>query len=247
MLTPTTATRDGKQSDRRLNPGLQQHSSTAYFDGLGGILSFIVFVRHFLLLWKADLDTGFGQDGVYETTAMSYLKLPLIRLIYSGPTVPIFLLMFGFFLSYRHLGLIRQGDMHGFSLSMMSAVLRRPFRLYLPPVVAAFLVALTVHFDLYTCTYDGMTGPLPRRSGARETLTPIMGLVPISRGLAEPLELGASKLGVQSTSVEFSQAVSGFNGTISYNGRPRQVACQSSRDCFGYHATEWYLMHTFEC
>lgn len=163
MSTPTTATRDGKQSDRGLNPGRQQHSSTEYFDGLRGILSFIVFVRHFLLPWKADLDTGFGQDGVYETTAMSYLKLPLIRLIYSGPTVPIFFLMSGFVLSYRHLGLIRRGDIHGFALSMMSAVLRRPFRLYLPPVVATFLVALTVHFDLYTCTYDEMTGPLPRR------------------------------------------------------------------------------------
>ncbi|KAG4289894.1 hypothetical protein FPRO06_04716 [Fusarium proliferatum] len=112
-------------------------SPTLYLDGLRGLFSFLVFLRHFLLPWEEGLDTGFGQNG-----NMSFIKLPIIRLVYAGPTVPIFFIVSGFVLAYKPLKLIHKKDYDALGLYTMSSVLRRPFRLFLPPLVSTFIVAI---------------------------------------------------------------------------------------------------------
>ncbi|KAF5237750.1 hypothetical protein FANTH_10625 [Fusarium anthophilum] len=132
-------------------------SPTLYLDGLRGLFSFLVFLRHFLLPWEEGLDTGFGQNG-----NMSFMKLPIIRLIYGGPTVPIFFIVSGFVLAYKPLKLIHKKDYSTLGLYTMSSVLRRPFRLFLPPLVSTFIVAIAVSAGLYSAPYQDMLGWVPR-------------------------------------------------------------------------------------
>ncbi|RKL28988.1 hypothetical protein BFJ72_g12212 [Fusarium proliferatum] len=132
-------------------------SPTLYLDGLRGLFSFLVFLRHFLLPWEEGLDTGFGQNG-----NMSFIKLPIIRLVYAGPTVPIFFIVSGFVLAYKPLKLIHKKDYDALGLYTMSSVLRRPFRLFLPPLVSTFIVAIAVSAGLYTAPYQDMPGWVPR-------------------------------------------------------------------------------------
>jgi hypothetical protein len=79
---------------------------TVYVDGLRGLFSFLVFVRHFLTPWEKDLDTGYAQGGNDQNRGI--LKLPIVRLTFSGPTVPIFFIVSGFVISYKPLKLIRK-------------------------------------------------------------------------------------------------------------------------------------------
>ncbi|KAF5685256.1 acyltransferase [Fusarium circinatum] len=130
FITESQTSRDNIQARPSLSP-------TLYLDGLRGLFSFLVFLRHFLLPWEEGLDTGFGQNG-----NMSFMKLPIIRLIYGGPTVPIFFIVSGFVLAYKPLKLIHKKDYSTLGLYTMSSVLRRPFRLFLPPLVSTFIVAI---------------------------------------------------------------------------------------------------------
>lgn len=130
---------------------------TAYLDGLRGLFSFIVFVRHFLLAWEKDLETGYGQNN--DT---SLLKLPIIRLFYSGPTVAIFFIVSGYVMSYKPLKLIRKREYSALGGTMISSVFRRGVRLFLPPMVTTCFVAVAVYLGLYNAPYDQMPGASPR-------------------------------------------------------------------------------------
>ncbi|PVH73922.1 hypothetical protein DL98DRAFT_575997 [Cadophora sp. DSE1049] len=130
---------------------------TAYLNGLRGLFSFLVFVRHFLLPWVKDLDTGYNQ-----TDSPKFLKLPIIRVVYSGPTVAIFFVVSGFVISSKPLRLIRGKDFAAMSTAMISSVFRRGLRLFLPPIISTFSVALFVHIGWYKTAYDEMPGDIPR-------------------------------------------------------------------------------------
>ncbi|KAF4336147.1 acyltransferase [Fusarium beomiforme] len=135
-------------------------SPTLYLDGLRGLFSFLVFLRHFLLPWEEGLDTGYGQSNTPNNTSL--IKFPIIRLLYAGPTVPIFFIVSGFVLAYKPLKLIRKKHYDSLGLHIMSSVLRRPFRLFLPPLVSTFIVALAVNAGLYMAPYQDMPGWVPR-------------------------------------------------------------------------------------
>ncbi len=92
----------------------------------------------------------------------SLAKLSLIRHLQSGPTFLIFFLVSGFVLAYKPTKLIRKGGCNTFIRAIVSSVFRRAIRLFLPPVITMFCVALTVHFILYKTSYEKMPGTLPR-------------------------------------------------------------------------------------
>ncbi|KAF5536977.1 acyltransferase [Fusarium napiforme] len=150
FITQGSALKDSPQARPSSSP-------TLYLDGLRGLFSFLVFLRHFLLPWEEGLDTGFGQNG-----KISFFKLPIIRLLYAGPTVPIFFIVSGFVLAYKPLKLIHKKDHSALGLYTMSSVLRRPFRLFMPPLVSTFIVAIAVNAGLYTAPYQDMPGWVPR-------------------------------------------------------------------------------------
>ncbi|KAH6712652.1 acyltransferase 3 [Leptodontidium sp. MPI-SDFR-AT-0119] len=133
--------------------------------GLRGLFSFLVFVRHFLLPWVKDLDTGYDKKG-----STNLLKLPIVRVLYSGPTVAIFFVVSGFVISSKPLRFIRRKDFAAMSTAMISSVFRRGLRLFLPPIISTFLVAIVVHLGWYDAAYEEMPGDKPRHPARYEFL-----------------------------------------------------------------------------
>lgn len=144
---------------------------TSYLDGMRGIFSFLVFVRHYLLPWEETLDNGYAQiRGEGEIGNRSVLKLPIARLLYSGPTVAIFFIVSGYVVSYKPLKLIRKGHHEALSRAMISSVFRRGLRLFLPPVITTFFVAVAAYLRLFNSPYDSMPGAVPRHPEVFDSL-----------------------------------------------------------------------------
>ncbi|KAJ3483547.1 hypothetical protein NLG97_g6772 [Lecanicillium saksenae] len=143
---------------------------TRYLDGLRGVFSFIVFVRHFLVPWEPTIDTGFSGKGNL-TPDMSVLKLPFVRILYSGPTVPVFFVVSGFLLAHKPLRLAHNGEMENFLNSISSSIFRRALRLFLPPAISTFLVALAVRFGAYNAPYGAMPGQVPQHPERFDSFT----------------------------------------------------------------------------
>lgn len=153
--TTTAGGKKKKKPPRRLHP-------TSYLDGLRGVAAFIVYVYHFSLMWRyQDLEIGYWSpwSGHY------WYQLPFVRLLVSGrASVTVFFVISGYVLSTRPLQLIHQYHHHHHQQhrgattkqqqkqqasnkvldALSSAVLRRPFRLYLPIAAATFLLSVLV-------------------------------------------------------------------------------------------------------
>ena len=143
---------------------------TVYLDGLRGLFSFFVFVRHFLLPWEPWLDKGFAQTDIEAPTKMDLWRLPVVRLVYAGPSVPIFFIISGFVLAYKPLKLIRCGDLDTMGRGIISSIFRRPLRLFVPPLVTTFFVAVAVGTGRWTSPYDAMPGWEPRHPERLESV-----------------------------------------------------------------------------
>jgi len=132
---------------------------TSYLDGLRGLFSCIVFVHHVIIPWCKSVDMGYGTVAdrpIYDN--YSFFKLPLIKVLHTGPTVPVFYVVSGFVMSYKPLRLIRKGDMDALAKAMTSSVFRRPMRLFLPPLAGTFLACLAAYAGFYTFNYKSMPG-----------------------------------------------------------------------------------------
>ncbi|KAI5360545.1 Putative acyltransferase 3 domain-containing protein [Septoria linicola] len=115
--------------------------STAYLDGLRGLAAVVVFIQHYAGdFTNNEHDHGFGQTGHYY-----FVSLPFIRFFWNGgnAAVVLFFILSGYVLSIGHLKKLRDGRTVGRSL--LSAVVRRPVRLYGPPLVVTLVYALLLH------------------------------------------------------------------------------------------------------
>jgi peptidoglycan/LPS O-acetylase OafA/YrhL len=128
-------------------------SKKSYLDGLRGIVSFIVFIRHYSLPWQETMNEGYGQG-----TNRALFQLPILRVIYSGPTAAIFFVISGYVCSYKPLKLIRSQSPDVLLYTVSSAILRRGIRLFLPPMVSTLAVMIFVRIHLYNFDYDTMPG-----------------------------------------------------------------------------------------
>lgn len=154
FLIPSIFVKDFQHKNKNL--------PTAYLDGLRGLFSFLVYFRHFLLPWEKDLDNGYGQLSDDKHANLSFVKLPIIRLANSGPTVMIFFIVSGFVTAHKPLKLTRRGDYNGLVQTLIPSVFRRAFRLFLPPIATTLFVAFAVYFGLYQTEYTRMPGSIPR-------------------------------------------------------------------------------------
>ncbi|KIM96588.1 hypothetical protein OIDMADRAFT_170325 [Oidiodendron maius Zn] len=132
-------------------------SPTSYLNGFRGTMAFLVFVRHFSLPWQSDLDYGLGQ-GENHT---GIFRLPILRIIYAGPYVPIFLIISGYVMSLKPLRLLNMDQKEAFLASMISSLFRRAIRIFPPPILSSFLFMLAVHFELFKFQYNTMDGFIP--------------------------------------------------------------------------------------
>ncbi|KAK4206799.1 acyltransferase family-domain-containing protein [Rhypophila decipiens] len=158
------------------------HASSAYMDGLRGLVAVLVFVRHFTLPWQDHIDYGYGcQDKYYGV-----LRLPFLRLLYAGPLVPVFFILSGYVLSaktIRHLHTMSISSPSGptptcshdavatLFISLSGSAFRRALRLFPPPIISTFLVMLLTHFGLFSFDYAVMPGRQPEHAEALSTFT----------------------------------------------------------------------------
>lgn len=132
---------------------------TSYLDGLRGLFSCIVFIHHVIIPWVKSVDMGYGtlvDRPVWDN--YSLFKLPLLKIVHTGPTVPIFYVVSGFVMSYKPLRLIRKGDHEALAKAVTSSVFRRPLRLFLPPIAGTFIACVAAYRGWYTFPYQVMPG-----------------------------------------------------------------------------------------
>ncbi|KAK3956104.1 acyltransferase family-domain-containing protein [Pseudoneurospora amorphoporcata] len=140
-------------------------SPTSYLDGMRGIAAFSVFLCHYSYTCFV-IAEGWGSGG----SNYYFLKLPFIRLFYSGPPmVCIFFVISGYALSLKPLKLIhsissrsssaitsaartKKHEHNNYSKlleTLSSLVFRRGLRLFLPPAISTFLIVLLLRLGVY--------------------------------------------------------------------------------------------------
>ncbi|KAL2257362.1 hypothetical protein VTK26DRAFT_280 [Humicola hyalothermophila] len=142
-----------RQSERQQRQ--KQHPpSTAFLDGLRGLAAFVVYLHHTIGNFdRTVLAHGFGEGGHWYVGS-----LPFVRILFNGgnAAVALFFVLSGYVLGrspMRRL-LLARNDGNGIGngkrdaaclWALASAVVRRPLRLYVPPLVLTFVFALMLH------------------------------------------------------------------------------------------------------
>lgn len=150
-LTPTFArmqTPDDEPEPLQVQPS--NRSDTAYLDGLRGIAAFIVFTLHLWMPFDRSTVLGFGPGLSY-----GIFNLPILRVVRSGKAmVRIFFIISGYVLTLspaRHY-FAGSGEHHS---KLGKALIKRPFRLFLPPIATTLLAMLLVRLGAFQ-TAEGM-------------------------------------------------------------------------------------------
>jgi peptidoglycan/LPS O-acetylase OafA/YrhL len=123
---------------------------TAYLDGMRGLAALFVFFCHYTYS-SFVIAEGYG----YKERNWHLLKLPFIRLLYSGPVaVCIFFVISGYALSYKPLKLIRAGNFTELQNTMSSLIFRRGMRLFLPTSTSMLLIVILLQIGAYDWTRE---------------------------------------------------------------------------------------------
>lgn len=121
------------------------NTSTNFLNGLRGLASFTVYMEHFITPIYPELLTGYGQS-----TSSSIMQLPYLRLVYSGSAmVSIFFITSGFVLSKKAFAHNAAGDYEKTFHVLSSSLFKRGFRLFIPTIIATFLIMLACRAHLY--------------------------------------------------------------------------------------------------
>ncbi|KAF7550304.1 hypothetical protein G7Z17_g5791 [Cylindrodendrum hubeiense] len=130
-------------------------------DGLRGIACLLVFNYHFLWPWTPSIMLGYGAlppraPEPYE----AWSSLPIICLLNRGrPMVAIFFAISGYVLCRHILRAIHERRLEAVYKSLASAVFRRVFRLYIPPTISMFLVAMLAQMGVFRSEFSIYKGP----------------------------------------------------------------------------------------
>ncbi|KIV89214.1 hypothetical protein PV10_08800 [Exophiala mesophila] len=133
-------------------------SSTIFLDGMRGLAAFVVFICH-LTYGSFDVGHAYGarasssRSTSVENTNDSILRLPIVRLLYSGPPmVAIFFVVSGFALSFKPIKLMHAQQHEALMKNTSSSMFRRGIRLFFPCFVSTFMVLCLAQLDLYKQT-----------------------------------------------------------------------------------------------
>lgn len=134
--------------ERRRRP--PRSHPTSHLDGLRGLAACAVFAYHYTDYNHKPLLPHYGNNP--NDGGSSIIQLPYLRLIYSGtPMVHIFFVISGFALSFRPLRTLYSscspaGGADSQAVAkcndiLASSALRRPFRLFIPPMATTLFTA----------------------------------------------------------------------------------------------------------
>ena len=131
---------------------------TAFLDGMRGLAAFTVFICH-LTYGTFDIGHAWGAtpdpDSQSPSAFKDFLRLPVVRLLYSGPPmVAIFFVISGFVLSSKPLKLMRSRQHEQLMTTMSSSIFRRGLRLFLPCFASTFIVICLAQLNMYKVTED---------------------------------------------------------------------------------------------
>jgi peptidoglycan/LPS O-acetylase OafA/YrhL len=136
--------------------------STSSLDGLRGYAALAVMNNHIFYAYQPFVFYGYGLPASAAKTCarpedmdnhnLWLHQLPVIRMLYNGTwAISVFFVVSGFALSYKPLRESRNREF-GFiraTRAVASSLLRRPIRLYLPPVFATFITMLAIQLGAY--------------------------------------------------------------------------------------------------
>ena len=118
--------------------------STAYLDGLRGLAALLVYFSHNVPWWygfEGGLEHGFGYHGEHMLATF-----PFVRSLFSGgaAAVAIFFVMSGYVLSIAPLRMLREGRTRDLRRHLVAALIKRPFRLFIPVTAISLVFALVM-------------------------------------------------------------------------------------------------------
>ncbi|KAF4978241.1 hypothetical protein FZEAL_5346 [Fusarium zealandicum] len=130
-------------------------------DGLRGIACLIVFNYHFFWPWTPSIMLGHGAFPPRAPEPYyGWPSLPILCLLHRGrPMVAIFFAISGYVLCRHILRLIHERRLEAAYQKLASAVFRRVFRLYIPPTISMFLVAMLAQMGVFRSEFAIYKGP----------------------------------------------------------------------------------------
>ncbi|KAK4455389.1 acyltransferase family-domain-containing protein [Podospora aff. communis PSN243] len=136
--------------------------STSSLDGLRGYAALAVMNYHIFYAYQSFVFYGYGLSPSAAATCarpedvgnhnLWLHQVPVVRMLYNGTwAISVFFVVSGFALSYKPL---RESLAQNFSFTratraVASSLLRRPVRLYLPPVIATFITMVVIQLGGY--------------------------------------------------------------------------------------------------
>lgn len=123
-------------------PAKQSFAKIEFLDGLRGLAALWVFVQH--KMGGGGQEFGFGQNG----DQWHFVQLPVVRLMFGtggNAAVVIFFVLSGYVLSISSFRKLKQDKAPECRRALLSALIRRPLRLYIPPIVLSLLDAFLLH------------------------------------------------------------------------------------------------------
>ncbi|KUI53839.1 hypothetical protein VP1G_01156 [Cytospora mali] len=150
----------GGNGGRPTDPG-RERDKIRCLDGLRGIACFLVFNYHFLWPWTPLIMLGYGARVPNSPEPFTeWASLPIICLLHRGrPMVAIFFAISGYVLCRHMLRLMHQRRLDDVYKRLASAVFRRVFRLYIPPTISMFIVALLAQMGAFKSEDAVYKGP----------------------------------------------------------------------------------------
>lgn len=130
-------------------------------DGLRGIACLIVFNYHFFWPWTPAIMLGWGALPPRSPEPhWGWQSLPIVCLLHRGrPMVAIFFAISGYVLCRHILRAIHERRLESVYQSLASSVFRRAFRLYIPPAISMFIVAILAQVGVFRSEESIYMGP----------------------------------------------------------------------------------------
>ncbi|KAL9948798.1 hypothetical protein D7B24_008119 [Verticillium nonalfalfae] len=152
-ISNANASLDDHEKPSNAVPGAMRNASDKIrsLDGLRGIACLLVFNYHFLWPWTPLIMLGYGAMPPHSPEPYtSWATLPIVCLLHRGhPMVAIFFAISGYVVCRHILRSIHERRIEAAYQSIASAVFRRVFRLYIPPTISMFIVAMLAQVGVF--------------------------------------------------------------------------------------------------